>query len=205
MKSSFPLPKGGEGLMLSFDTLNSSALRFLLNQRLRALFLVDIVGPPKFWYRTVLLWLEVCSGFLNTRNWDPQLPLPGCSLKMTCRRLFVPERVVQHWHPLVWEAEKVSKVSSFWKDWARSWKTVLLVSKCKRQDATFIWERFKAQVYGKLKRCPGRGSFYIPHAVALLVNQVLSVTLHFWENNELGKSLIYLMWLLNFYDNPCIK
>lgn len=122
MKSSFPLPKGGEGLMLSFDTLNSSALRFLLNQRLRALFLVDIVGPPKFWYRTVLLWLEVCSGFLNTRNWDPQLPLPGCSLKMTCRRLFVPERVVQHWHPLVWEAEKVSKVSSFWKDWARSWE-----------------------------------------------------------------------------------
>lgn len=79
----------------------------------------------------------------------------------------------------MWDAVKVSSVNGFGKDWPHSRETVLLVAKYKRQDATFIRERFKAHVYGKLKRCSGRGSFYMPHAVTLLVNQLLSVTFHF--------------------------
>lgn len=117
--------------------------------------------------------------FPQHRNLRHSITLPGCSIKMSCRRLVGPERVVQYWNSLAWDAVEARSINGFQKGWTHSWETVLPVAKYKRQDATFTSERFKAHVCGKLKRYSGRGSFYTLHAVTLFVNHLLSVTFFF--------------------------
>lgn len=140
MKSWFLLPRHGEDLLQGFATPSAWSS---LNQR--ALFLDDLyLNLIQYSPITVEGWK--CAVHSTTQV-ETLITLPSCSLKMSFRRSFVSRWVVQHWNSLVWDLAEARGINGFPKTGHIHGREFF-----KRQDATFILDKFKANVYGKLER-----------------------------------------------------